>query len=283
MAKTLAQATALSASGLWGSSVAAVVAAVEKTLNRPLLVVCGHLDEADDLADDIYLFSGQRPEVLPALELGGSLGHISEELVSNRLGLLSRMSAEGGMPRFLVASIQSLMQPVPSRKQLEQLLFTIKPGQKLEAEKLIVWLADHGYNRLEQVEVPGDFAVRGGIIDVYIPGEFEVSGEEVGLAARIDFFDDQIESIKRFDLDSMGSLQTLESVRLVDLKGAASRQRRLNKSLSLPPARYDRRPLGAAGNRRAGQKLSGPSQRCEGDVSAQRPCSNSRKASPGLS
>jgi transcription-repair coupling factor (superfamily II helicase) len=220
LAKTLADSTALSASGLWGSSVAAVVAAVEKTLNRPLLVVCGHLDEADDLSDDIHLFSGKRPEVLPALELGGSLGHMSEELVSNRLGLLSRMSADGGMPRFLIASIQALMQPVPSRKQLEHLLLTIKPGQKLEAEKLIVWLADHGYNRLEQVEVPGDFAVRGGIIDVYIPGEFEVSGEEVGLAARVDFFDDQIESIKRFDLDSMGSLQSLESVRLVDLKGA---------------------------------------------------------------
>jgi len=220
LAKTLAESTALSASGLWGSSVAAVVAAVEKTLARPLLVVCGHLDEADDLADDIHLFSKKRPEVLPALELGGGLGHMSEELVSNRLGLLSRMSAEGGMPRFLIAAIQALMQPVPSKKQLEQLLFPIKPGQKLEAEKLIVWLADHGYNRLEQVEVPGDFAVRGGIIDVYIPGEFEVSGEEVGLAARVDFFDDQIESIKRFDLDTMGSLQTLESVRLVDLKGA---------------------------------------------------------------
>jgi transcription-repair coupling factor (superfamily II helicase) len=220
LARTLAASSALSASGLWGSSVAAVVAAVEKTLDRPVLLVCGHLDEADDLADDILLFSGKRPDILPALELGGTLGHMSEELVSNRLGLLSRMNTQGGMPRFLVASIQALMQPVPSRKQLDQLLFTVKPGQKLEAEKLIVWLADHGYNRLEQVEVPGDFAVRGGIVDVYIPGEFEVSGEEVGLAARIDFFDDQIESIKRFDLDSMGSLQTLESVRLVDLKGA---------------------------------------------------------------
>ncbi len=220
LAKSLAETTALSASGLWGSSVAAVVAAVEKTLQRPVLVVCGHLDEADDLSDDIELFSGKRPEVLPALEMGGSLGHMSEELVSNRLGLLSRMSVDGGMPRFLIASIQALMQPVPSRRQLDELLFTVKSGQKLEPEKLIVWLSDHGYNRLEQVEVPGDFAVRGGIIDVYIPGEFEVSGEEVGLAARIDFFDDQIESIKRFDLDTMGSLQTLESVRLVDLKGA---------------------------------------------------------------
>src|SRR5690349_21901853 len=71
LAQTLAQTRAATASGLWGSSVAAVVAALEKELRRPILVICGHLDEADDMADDIELFAGRRPDVLPALELGG--------------------------------------------------------------------------------------------------------------------------------------------------------------------------------------------------------------------
>jgi transcription-repair coupling factor (superfamily II helicase) len=219
LSRSLAEKGAVCASGLWGSSVAAVVAAVEANLHRPALVVCGHLDEADDLADDIELFSGKRPEILPALEMSGSLGHMSEELVANRLALLARL-AGGSTPRFLVSSVQALMQPVPSRSQLQQMMLTLKPGQQYEAEKLIVWLSEHGFNRLEQVEVPGDFAVRGGIIDVYLPGEFEVSGDQVGLAARIDFFDDQIESIKRFDLETMGSLDALPSLRIVDLKGA---------------------------------------------------------------
>ncbi len=105
---------------------------------------------------------------------------------------------------MLVAPVQALMQSIPSRKQLEQLMLNLKPGDELEPEKLIVWLAEHGYNRLDQVEVPGDFAVRGGIIDVYLPGDFEGAGDQVGLTARLDFFGDQIESIKRFDLDSMG-------------------------------------------------------------------------------
>ena len=48
---------------------------------------------------------------------------------------------------------------------------------ELEPEKLIVWLSEHGYNRLDQVEVPGDFAVRGGIIDFYLPGDFEKAEE----------------------------------------------------------------------------------------------------------
>ena len=89
----------------------------------------------------------------------------------------------------------------------------------MEAEKLIVWLAEHGYNRLDQVEVPGDFAVRGGIVDVYLPGIFENAGEQLGFTVRVDFFDDQIESIRRFDLDSLGSGEKLETVSVIDIKG----------------------------------------------------------------
>src|SRR5439155_1303511 len=171
-------------------------------------------DEADDLADDIDLFAARRPDILPALELGGTLGRYSEEQVSNRLQLVARIAQGSGFwvqgsegtgvdrslnpePRtpnpLLVAPVQSLMQPVPSRKQLEQLIRTLRSGDELEPEKLIVWLSEHGYNRLDQVEVPGDFAVRGGIIDVYLPGDYDVSGDQVGLTARIDFFGDQIE------------------------------------------------------------------------------------------
>ena len=111
------------------------------------------------------------------------------------------------------------MQSVPSRKQLNELIRDLKSGMDLEPEKLIVWLSEHGYNRLDQVEVPGDFAVRGGIIDIYLPGDHHIAGDQIGLTARIDFFGDQIESIKRFDLDTLGSLEKLETVRILDIKG----------------------------------------------------------------
>ncbi len=207
-----------SVSGLWGSSVAATLAAIARELKRPVLLVCGHLDEADDLADDLQLFGGKRPEVLPALELTATLGRMSEEQVSNRLQLIARY-ANGGQSEMLVAPIHALMQSVPARSALQHVIRTITAGQDLEPEKLIVWLSDHGYNRLEQVEVPGDFAVRGGIIDVYLPGEHAQSGDQVGLPVRIDFFGDQVESIKIFDLDSLGSKSNIPSVQIVDLKG----------------------------------------------------------------
>jgi transcription-repair coupling factor (superfamily II helicase) len=219
LARMLAQTRAASASGLWGSSVAAVISGVEKELRRPVVLVCGHLDEADDLADDIELFVGRRPDVLPALELAGSLGRISEEQVSNRMQLVLRYAEKVPQDTIMVAPVQALMQSLPSKKQLAQLVRTLKPGDELEPEKLIVWLSEHGYNRLDQVEVPGDFAVRGGIIDVYMPGDYDTASEIVGQTVRIDFFGDQVESIKRFDLDTLGSSDKLDAVRLIDLKG----------------------------------------------------------------
>jgi transcription-repair coupling factor (superfamily II helicase) len=222
LAETLAQKHAAAVSGLWGGSVAAVVAGTLRQLKRPMLLVCGHLDEAEDLADDVELFSGTRPDILPALELAGSLGRVSEEQVSNRLRLIARLASEQGRwteSGVLIASIQALMQSVPSRQQLGQLILPLAAGQKLEAEKLIVWLSEHGYSRLEQVEVPGDFAVRGGIIDIYLPGVFAIAAEQLGLTVRVDFFDDQIESIRRFDLDSLGSGETMPSVSVMDIKG----------------------------------------------------------------
>ncbi len=226
LARALAEKQVASVHGLWGSSVAAVVAAVQAELDRPVLLVCGHLDEADDLADDLELFDGVRPEVVPALELSGALGRASEENVAARLELVSRLAQRraGGGDRAqretsVVAPIQSLMQAVPSQAQLKQLVRQISVGQELEPEKLIVWLAEHGYNRLEQVEVPGDFAVRGGIIDIYLPGEHDEAPGELGMAVRLDFFGDQVESIKRFSLETLGSIGTLPQVKVMDLRG----------------------------------------------------------------
>ena len=223
LAKAVRPGAATLVSGLWGSSVAAAAAAVGVHGERPVLLVCGHVDEADDLADDVELFAGVRPEVLPALETAGGLGQASEELVADRMRLLSRLHRRDHAPPFLVAPIQALMQAVPDPSELKHLAKVVRNGQEIEPEKLIVWLSDHGYNRLDQVEVPGDFAVRGGIIDVYLPGKYDTADDsgllQIGMPIRVDFFGDQVESIKRFNIDTLGSEGTLNDVEIVDLKG----------------------------------------------------------------
>src|SRR5688500_13252489 len=131
LAAVLREDGALAASGLWGSSVALTTAAIERELRRPILLVCGHIDEADDLADDLELFHGRRPELLPALELSGTLGQVSEEQASNRLRLVAKLASAptpnlNPEPRTLnplfIAPIQSLMQSVPSRDQVNHLI-----------------------------------------------------------------------------------------------------------------------------------------------------------------
>src|SRR5450432_361188 len=108
LARTLEKTRAVTASGLWGSSVAAVVAALRAEIKQPVLLICGHLDEADDLADDIELFTENRPELIPVLELGGGLGQVSEEQASNRLRTISKLADGTAQPGVIVAPIQSL-------------------------------------------------------------------------------------------------------------------------------------------------------------------------------
>src|SRR5438045_3011403 len=108
LARTLADQGVATAAGLWGSSTSAAIAAIRKTLNRPVLLICGHLDEADDMADDIELFLGMRPNILPAVELAGSLGRMSEEQVSNRLRMIARFAGGDFSPGLLVTPIQAL-------------------------------------------------------------------------------------------------------------------------------------------------------------------------------
>src|SRR6266478_6240664 len=158
------------------------------------------------------------PDIIGRLVAARPLKELARSLAAARAATASGLW--GSSVAAVVAAVEkALKQSVPSRQQLDLLIRMLKPGQDLEPEKLIVWLTEHGYNRLDQVEVPGDFAVRGGIIDVYLPGEHEASGDQIGLTARIDFFGDQIESIKRFDLDTLGSLEVLPSVRIIDIKG----------------------------------------------------------------
>ena len=218
LAQALSNDRAAAAYGIWGSSAAAIVGGIARQLDRPVLFVCGHLDEADDIADDLQLFTGTRPTVLPSLEVAGNLGRVSEEQASDRMRRVVELAA-GKQPAAIIAPIQSLMQPVAAKDELKHLTRNIGKGMMLEPEKLIVWLADHGYNRVDQCEVPGDFAVRGGIIDLYLPGDFEAESEQLGLTARVDFFGDQIETIRRFDLDTLGSGDPLQEINIVDIKG----------------------------------------------------------------
>jgi len=225
-----------SAVGLWGSSVPILAGLLARCLKRPLLYIAAHLEEADEARDDIELATGWTSELFAAWEALPGEGPAGNEIAAERLRICSLLrdhrgqfpSADGPAPAIVVASVQGIMQPVPTAAALEANSLAISAREQRDPRALVAWLVDHGYERLDMVESPGDFAVRGGIVDVFPPGDID--------PVRIEFFGDRIESIRQFEVSSQRSMRPLDVVRLPGLS-----------TVSIPPERQggNRPPLSA--------------------------------------
>src|SRR4029077_2685666 len=95
-------------------------------------------------------------------------------------------------------------QPVPSREQLSAQRKRLRAGQEAPLEELTAWLVERGFQRMEAVEIPGDFSRRGGILDVFSP--------DAEAPYRLEFLGDEIESIRQFSPDTQRSLGELSAV-----------------------------------------------------------------------
>ena len=107
-------------------------------------------------------------------------------------------------PKLVVASIQSLLQPSPSRETLDRQTRRLRVGGAMAVEELTKWLVENGLVGTPAVELPGEFSIRGGIVDVFAP--------DWDWPVRIEFFGDEIESIRRFEISSQRSLESLETI-----------------------------------------------------------------------
>lgn len=194
------------ATGNIGPSVSFTALAVSRMVSRTVLVACAHTDEAEDIAAEVNALEPGAATVVPALELAPGETNVSAELFAQRATILRRLR-DGHAPRVLIAPVASLMQPAPSPERLDTLVRTLIKGDAPGLSGLIDWLVAAGYDRVETVEDPGQFAVRGGIVDIFSP----VSGEAGPPApVRLDFFGDEIDSLREFDLETMGSDRALD-------------------------------------------------------------------------
>jgi len=204
------------AHGVIGSSTRLLAAACSAISDRPLLLVMAHLDEADDAAEELASV-GIAASILAALEVLPGESAVSLELFARRLALI-RQIHEAQLPQAIIAPVQSLMQGVPRPERLTELTLTLRTGSQTPPDRLINWLSSAGYQRLDSIEEPGDFAVRGGIVDIFPPPGGAVASPATSaetLPFRLDFFGDEIESITEIDLDTMGSDRRLDRVDLV--------------------------------------------------------------------
>ena len=155
----------------------------------PLLVVTSSTRLADELSDELISYLGQVVVNFPAWE---TLPHErlspKSDTVAKRIKALHEINSDKA-PRVVVTSIRGLLQPIVG-DLLEETIIEIELGKSISMHELTTRLSYFGFNRTDLVEKRGDFAVRGGILDL-----FASDGEH---PIRVDFFGDEIEDLKYF-------------------------------------------------------------------------------------
>ena len=193
-------------SGLQPVHRAQVGAAVAFQTQRPAVFVCGDEREAHTLAGDLQALLGVPPVTLLAREWQLRPGAVSSRAwEQNRLAALYALS-QGKAP-VVVATADGLMTRTLPPAQLRAATVELKPGERADLTELSARLTAAGYSRCDQVEGVGQFALRGGILDVFSP--------LMEQPVRCEFFDDEVDSLGAFDPATQRRTKNLSSACLL--------------------------------------------------------------------
>ena len=170
---------------------AMTAAALRLKSGRPLLMLCADEGEARRQAADLRSLTGREPVLLTGRELHWrELAAVSRQWEYRRLEALYRIRQEES-PVIVTTADALALRCIPPQV-LERCSFTLRSDGRYQVEELARQLTAAGYTRTEQVEGPGQFALRGGILDVYSPG--------AEAPVRCEFFDDEVDSLGFFDV-----------------------------------------------------------------------------------
>jgi transcription-repair coupling factor (superfamily II helicase) len=130
------------------------------------------------------------------------------EISARRMTALSQLAySTFDKPVIVLTTINAILQRVPSRASMKRQSWAAKPGQVVDMDALVIWLETNGFLRTPTVREQGEYAVRGGIVDLFAPGQEE--------PLRLDFFGDTLESIRSFETESQRSVGQKKSIELV--------------------------------------------------------------------
>jgi transcription-repair coupling factor (superfamily II helicase) len=191
---------------LHGSSDALALARLAAAA-RPVVVVCGSALDAQRLRDEIPWFAPDlRVSLFPDWEtLPYDTFSPHHDLVSERLETLYRITS-GDCDIAIVPATTALYR-LPPPSYLAGYTFFIKQGTRLDAAQLRAQFTTAGYSHVTQVVAPGEYCVRGGLIDLFPMGS--------ALPYRIDLADEQIESLRTFDVDTQRTVYKVPEIRLL--------------------------------------------------------------------
>lgn len=174
---------------------------------KRLWLVCPDARIQEQIHAELHIW-GVPSLFFPREALVDTKGSLSDpETQAERVTVLSRFAERGDQPRVLILTSDSLDEEVATLHELEGAKKPLHTGMKLEVEALLAELESSGYERVPTVSERGHYARRGGIVDV-----FSWQGEE---PLRVEFFDDEIESLRTFDVHSQMSVKRFERVSLL--------------------------------------------------------------------
>jgi transcription-repair coupling factor (superfamily II helicase) len=205
-----------------GSLPAVLIAELIQSCGGPVICLLPEDQEARYLHSDLAELLGEAPVSAELFPPTGHHPYDTEQIpqidpIMQRADVLQAVDEE--FEGVVVTSVDAVFERVPSPDSIERESVTLASGDQREPERLVEWLVGHGFDRVEFVEQPGEVALRGGILDVFpFTGAYPI---------RIDFFGDEIDSIREFDPESQRSVSTRRTARIVpDLDEIASTEER---------------------------------------------------------
>ncbi len=175
---------------------------VQRSIQRPLLVIAADEDRAEQWRDDLQSIVGEKiVRYFPAWDVDIYEGR-SPATEITELRLEAAVQLQRREPTIVVAPAAALLNPLIPPHALELGTLQVKTGEEHSLDRLSAHLVDCGFERVPTIDGVGQFSVRGGILDVYPFG--------VEHPFRLEFFDDEVESIRHFDVGTQRSLQTCQ-------------------------------------------------------------------------
>ena len=224
--------------GAWGSACALLAAELRRLAPGPLVILCPQEDAADDIAGDLAAFVSESAAPIrrfPAWEAAPEDRVVRDTAYGERLRTIKELqagpvvtapappqpaplkvrkkaAAQAPPPEVaaeasaatIVTSIPALLQPVPTPADLSAVSRRLHRGEKIAIDEVLSWLVTRGFHATSAVELPGEFSHRGGILDIFAPDWLQ--------PVRIELFDDEVESLRRFDVASQRSLEQLTEI-----------------------------------------------------------------------
>lgn len=190
-----------------GCALSLQIAAIKQQFHAPLVLICTQSSDISRLEQELsYLCPKEKVMLFRDYEtLAYDMLSPHQDIISSRLAFLSQAShLKSGI---IITSLSAIMQRLCPTQYIQNNSFVLHVGDTISIERLRASFVEKGYLQVQQVLSHGEFAVRGSIIDVFPMG--------LENPLRIDFFDDEVESLSFFDVQTQRSIRSIEQIELL--------------------------------------------------------------------